>query len=435
MIVVPQHLITKFGKREIWCSLKTREKRIAIERAGEKVGYYNRLFYYDTITDDVEPSFYDAKSAADRMGFPYTGSAKLEALSFKESIQKLCERLNALQELAKPDRAEVAALSGAVEEGLSLDKLLERYKELMTGKWSELNERERQKKWNPFPAAIREFKKEIGDIDTLKITTTDASNFAVKLDRRIEKARKEGGKFGYEAARKTLMRLRMMCDRVFKADFPRNENPFAGIKIESSKNKQKRAPFTEKEVAAIETAMATSGINDELKAIIAILANTGARPKEICLLAREDIVLDHAIPHILIRANENRKTLKTESSVRAVPLIGAALEAAKRFPNGFPRYCRPLGSEAFSSTANQLFKSIGISKTTYCYRHRFIDLLRESGSPDSRTMSIVGHTNDREKTTTDGYGKGASLNNRKMAIVAALEYKSIRAKDEETENE
>ena len=84
-IVVPQHLLTKFGKREIWCSLKTREKRIAIERAGEKVGYYNRLFYYDTISDDGEPSFYDAKSAADRMGFPYIGSTKLDTCASPNS--------------------------------------------------------------------------------------------------------------------------------------------------------------------------------------------------------------------------------------------------------------------------------------------------------------------------------------------------------------
>jgi integrase len=63
---------------------------------------------------------------------------------------------------------------------------------------------------------------------------------------------------------------------------------------------------------------------------------TGARPSEIINLSKARIVLDAEIPYIRIQAEG--RLLKTDHSERDIPLVGLALEAMKRHPNGFPRY-------------------------------------------------------------------------------------------------
>jgi hypothetical protein len=53
-----------------------------------------------------------------------------------------------------------------------------------------------------------------------------------------------------------------------------------------------------------------------------------------------EIVIDHPVPHVLIRERDDR-TLKTSWSNREVPLVGAALEAAKQVVT-LHLFCRTL---------------------------------------------------------------------------------------------
>lgn len=59
-----------------------------------------------------------------------------------------------------------------------------------------------------------------------------------------------------------------------------------------------------------------------------ILVGTGCRLAEVTGLTMADVRLDASIPHIDIRPNDIRQ-LKTQASVRQVPLVGLALEATK----------------------------------------------------------------------------------------------------------
>jgi integrase len=68
-------------------------------------------------------------------------------------------------------------------------------------------------------------------------------------------------------------------------------------------------------------------INDDLRWVIALVSNTGMRLAEVCGLERNDAVLDAPIPHITLQPNSARR-LKTDSSERRVPLVGASLWAA-----------------------------------------------------------------------------------------------------------
>ena len=72
----------------------------------------------------------------------------------------------------------------------------------------------------------------------------------------------------------------------------------------------------------------------ELRVLIYVLIETGARMSEICNLMPEDIKLAHEIPHISIKPRQNRE-LKTPDSERDIPLVGVALIAMQLCPNGF----------------------------------------------------------------------------------------------------
>ena len=77
-------------------------------------------------------------------------------------------------------------------------------------------------------------------------------------------------------------------------------------------------------------------LNDEARDVVYVVMETGARPSEIINLSKGRIVLDAPIPFIRIKAED--RLLKTEHSERDVPLVGMALDAMRRHPEGFPRY-------------------------------------------------------------------------------------------------
>lgn len=78
-------------------------------------------------------------------------------------------------------------------------------------------------------------------------------------------------------------------------------------------------------------------LNPELKGLIYVLIETGARMSEIVNLMPADIKLDEPVPYISIKPRERRQ-LKTPDSERDIPLVGVALEAMQTLPSGFPKY-------------------------------------------------------------------------------------------------
>lgn len=124
------------------------------------------------------------------------------------------------------------------------------------------------------------------------------------------------------------------------------------------------------------------GLNDEARAILLICANTGARPSEVATLMPERIALSANTPHIQIRADG--RVVKTKRAVRDIPLVGVALEAARKFPNGFPRY-RGVPS-SLSGVQLKYMRNNGLMETEdhviYSLRHSFEDRMR---APTSRS--------------------------------------------------
>jgi integrase len=163
--------------------------------------------------------------------------------------------------------------------------------------------------------------------------------------------------------------------------------------------------------------LASSSANDEVKAILTVLEFSGAHAKEICLLTASDIHTEADIPWFRIGVNSNRKILKTGGARhRSLPMLPEVVDVFRRYPNGFPTYARSGGSEAFSATANKLIKPIAEGATTYSFRHRMVDLLRNSKCDHALIQEIVGHNGG----ITGDYGEGAELEIRLEALQNAM---------------
>ena len=144
-----------------------------------------------------------------------------------------------------------------------------------------------------------------------------------------------------------------------------------------------------------------------------IQLNTGCRLSEPLFALREDLVLDHEIPHLWIRPNE-LSDRKTRSSIRAIPLVGVSLKAAKILNEDsksmrskwlVPLYAKYNGNGSCSAIMNKNLRDY--QWRSHMFRHAFIDRLKACGDiPTKLAESITGHgraTSDFDTYGTVGY--------------------------------
>lgn len=412
-IAVPLNQRARFGRAQIWEALGTSDLLEATAKAGTRALYYRKLFHGAPNNGDVNPQSVAAVSKALGMHSYVPAEAVLHA-DVRDSLRMLANGLLTLELLKMPTASEVAVVGGvAAVPGLPMTLALERFKELSDDKWMRLNPREREKKLRPYEEAVERFVREMGDLDIMSLTKKDAFLFCKKLTAKV--AAKE---LLASSANKKLMWLKLIVGKVYLAEEQYGKrNPFEKVKIEHKEGKRARPPFTEEEIVLVRDRIANSDANDELKAINLVMQNTGATCKEICLLMPSDIFLDAPVPYIRIADNEMREQVKAGGDRhRDVPLVGRALDAMRQFPDGFPRYRKDNGSEALSSASNKIIKQV-VSKTTYSYRHRMADRLRQSHCIDTLKNSILGH---ESKGFSMHYGIGYTLENKRDAIIEAL---------------
>lgn len=147
------------------------------------------------------------------------------------------------------------------------------------------------------------------------------------------------------------------------------------------------------------------GLKWELQLITYMLIETGCRPSEIINLLPSDIHLDVDVPFISIKPSKNRQ-IKTESSIRDIPLVGVALEAARRAPEGFAHYHDR--NELFSANMMKAFRTRDLfpskDHVIYSLRHSFEKRMQEANIDYGLRCLLMGHANSRP-----AYGDGGSL--------------------------
>ena len=163
-------------------------------------------------------------------------------------------------------------------------------------------------------------------------------------------------------------------------------------------------------------------VDDDMRWLLALISDTGMRLAEAAGVHINDIHLDEEIPYVDIKPHPWRR-LKTNSSERQIPLVGASLWAAKRIKVNasscfaFPRYTDEQRCNA-NSASNALNKwmqaKIRDDIVIHGFRHAFRDRLRGAQCPSDMIDQLGGWT---AQSSGEKYGDGFDLH----SIVRVLE--------------
>ena len=245
------------------------------------------------------------------------------------------------------------------------------------------------RKWrNPIKLAVAGFVDVAGDLKVAHLSHEEAIAYADWWKDRVA-----DGEVTAATANKSIGFLRIMTkahDRRFRLS---RLNPFDGLSITGGlKTPVKRLEFSESWIREnLMCADPLPGLNEEARDLVILCAWTGARPSELSGVLPHHMRTKDPIPHIQIR-EEGRK-LKTPHSVRDLPLLGLGLEAAKRHPNGFPRYA---GKAGLSDTVNKYLRDNGLlpssAHTMYSLRHAFEGRMTRAGVDNRHAAQMMGHS-------------------------------------------
>jgi integrase len=382
-----------------------RRKRDLLEEADEAL--WASMTVNGAGDDPARRRFEAAVRRVEAMGYTFRTSSDFED---PEAFNSLVERIRLVidedkrDDVAKPLLGAVETPKTKVSEAFDLycneivaDELIGK-SQLQRDQWKKVKRR-----------AVNNFVLLNGDLPMDEVTIDHAKKVYRHWLGRI--APKEGkATASFSSGNRDLGNMRVLYDTYFKhMGDTKRENPFAGLSF-STKRKKKRPPFPTdwiKEKILKDGCMAS--LNEEARRILLIIIETGARPSEVCNLDDRTIMLADPIPHLVIEPREDPddpREIKTESSRRKVPLVGVALEAAKKQPAGFPRYRNR--ENDLSATLNKYFKENNLFPTPahkiYSFRHSFEDRMKVGGLDAELRKIIMGHAIDRPD-----YGVGGTL--------------------------
>ncbi len=166
-------------------------------------------------------------------------------------------------------------------------------------------------------------------------------------------------------------------------------------------------------------------IADERRLLIALISDTGMRLSEALGLVWDDIKLEDKYPHLHLRPHPWRR-LKTASSKRVIPLVGASLQAIEILQRQrdsiflFKTYTNHEGcsSNSCSATLNKWLKSHVPNIVIHSFRHSFRDRLRNANIQSEMIDQLGGWS---KRSVGQRYGVGYHLTVMADAMNVALE--------------
>lgn len=359
----------------------------------------------------VEPAvarYRAAKKRAMARGFIYT---PVEELAEAAQLEEILQRLHEVDQTTVAKKPESDALLGAVKPtSPKISEAFEIYCNQIAVSDLRGKSEAQERNWRKVKQrAVNNFMKLFGDLRMDEITRKHGRELYKWWGERINP--KDGSKpLHPNSANRDIGNLRTLYQAYWNFEGEENrENPFRNLRFQGVIYKD-IPPFDDEWMKSKILAPGVfEGLNVEAQLIIYAMIETGCRPSEIANLLPENIVLDHEIPHLQIRQRGDRK-LKSNSSVRDIPLIGISLEAFKRAPDGFERY-RDKGDN-LSALLLKAFRTRGLFPTedhrVYSIRHTFEKRMLEAGLDYGLRCTMMGHHNNRPS-----YGDGGSLEYRR----------------------
>lgn len=365
----------------------------------------------ETPADQAMGRYKAAVKRVEALGFTYRSAMDLAR---HESIQVLQRRLEIAMDA--PDTSAAEVMGGVEKPSVTVSMAFKAYKaEIVAHELVGKSQRQRASWAKVKQRAVTNFTKLCGDIAMTEITRDHALKFYNFWMARVappEGAPTHGGSSG----NRDVGNMRDLYRRYFAHIGERDrQNPFEGLSFEVLK--RSRPPFTAKWLSEKFLAGDALGtLNPQARAIVYMMIETGCRPSELANLTGPSIRLDDEVPHILVEPRtdpDDPREIKTTSSIRTVPLVGIALEAAKLYPEGFSRYYDREGT--LSGTLNKMLKTAKLLPTprhsAYSIRHSFEDRMKEGRVDEELRRMLMGHVIDRPK-----YGSGFALRMQKQAL-------------------
>ena len=364
----------------------------------------------------VDRSLRQARKDASAMGFTYK---PVEELSEPHNYEELAHRLLHLEALQTRQRVDIEraapVLIGTVKpDKVTITKALEIYlTEIALDEVAGKSPEQRGTYEKVKRRAVANFVKLNGDVDMRKIDREHGRKVYKFWADKVHPKNGEKPLSGSSANRDlgNLRKLyRMYFEHVGEED---RQNPFRNLRFSAKKMKQVK-PFANNFVREnIMKPNVFEGLKREAALLCLALIETGCRPSELANILPENIRLDDEVPHIRIRSTSERQ-LKSEASIREIPLLGISLEAMKHSRDGFSHY-RDRGY-LLSQTLQKAFKSRGLLPSSnhriYSFRHSFEKRMLEAGMDYGLRCTLMGHRNPRPE-----YGDGGSLKYRRDELM------------------
>ena len=384
------------GQRFIAQTLKTRNLKAALTARDNKNRQieleWRRLRSVGPVDD-----YQAAVDAADSMGLVYLEAARIAAESTLEDILK---RIEIVSTSSAPQEAATVLLGDIKQPQLRVREAFDFYvEEIAKDDWRNKSDAQRYQWRKIKQRAVNNFVAAVSNKPLLQITNDDALKFYKFWQGKIDR-----GEAGANAANRDMGNMRK-----FYREYNRHSGnldrttPFDPFTFKDSLKKH-RPPFSVEWIRSkLLDPLMLAKLNPQARDIFLTLIDTGARPSEISNLLPENIVLDGEVPFIKIAPTDNRE-IKTHTSVREVPLVGLALDAMRRNPEGFPKY-----RDRDNTLSAVLMKWLRVNELqetpehkVYSLRHSFEDRAKEAGIDEEVRKILVGHAIDRPRYGTGG---------------------------------
>lgn len=391
-------------------SLKTsdlalaRSKRDMLEAADDQL-------WASMIADEPRVAAHARYKAAvkrvEALGFSYRST---EEMLVSRNLQDTLSRIEAVMDDRTPSATSTAVLGLTKAPSVTLKEAFKVYTDEIVHDELRGKSESQKRSWRKVKQrAVNNFVEIVSDKAVSEITRADALKvYNYWLDRVAPKKGRPTHK--PTSGNRDLGNLRGLFESYHKHQgIEIKQNPFDGLGF-AEKTKRSRPPIpTEWIKTKLLAGDAMTGLNVEARGVVLAMVETGARPSELCNLTKNEILLDFEVPHIRIEPREdhdNPREIKTESSVRSIPLVGVALAVFQAHPNGFPRYADKENS--LTTVINKYLRENELLPTAkhtfYSLRHSFEDRMKEGGLDEELRRGLMGHTIQRPK-----YGSGGAL--------------------------
>jgi integrase len=422
--VVPKRYRAVEPRSQIWISLKTdsekEAKRMAVEIERDLTARLEaRLLSGGRDPGQVEDRYRALVATANAMGLSYVQAGALLEGDPAELVRRL--NLAAAQD-PEARRAEVAdAALGVVETpSLMLSGLAAKVIEVSAHENRYKNPRQMNDWENNMKRSLSTLQRALGrDVPVMSVGQAEARLHRKRLQERVA-----AGEITALTASKDLTyasgALRRYYEHLALAEPPK---PYAGVTIvDKFAEVSRKLEFSDEWIRAV---LLTPGkleaLNAEARDALLVILETGCRQGEVLDLPAEDIHLDAAVPHFELRfvEGEDGREIKNGASRRLVPLVGVALEAMKRHPQGFPRY---RGKDSFSAAVNKHLRENGLMQspehTVGGLRHSWESRMKAAGYDNETRAEMMGHSMKAERGR-EVYGDTTDLEKR-AAIAKAV---------------